>query len=224
MSAITSNYDLYAELGLTAAEESKTESSQLGLEDFMNLLITELTHQDPTKPMENTEMATQISQFATVSGIDDLNSAFEDFAGNMLAQQTIQASNLVDREVMIESYLGILPSGGSLDGQVYLPASGSSVTLKVTDSSGALVRELSLGQHEEGMVQFSWDGLTDSGDYAEPGKYTLSASATIDDTETALSTLVYATVDSVSVGSSSGVLVNLDGLGLVSINDVLEIH
>jgi flagellar basal-body rod modification protein FlgD len=224
MSAITSNYDLYAELGLTAAEESTTTSDQLGLEDFMNLLITELTHQDPTNPMENTEMATQISQFATVSGIDDLNSSFEDFASNMLAQQTIQASSLVDREVMIESYLGILPSGGSLDGQVYLPASGSSVTLTITDSSGALVREMSLGQHEEGMVQFSWDGITDSGDYAEPGQYTLSASATIDDTETALSTLVYANVDSVSVGSSSGVLVNLDGLGLVSINDVLEIH
>jgi hypothetical protein len=46
----------------------------------------------------------------------------------------------------------------------------------------------------------------------------------IDDTETALSTLVNATVDSVSIGSSSGVLVNLDGLGLVSIDDVLEIH
>jgi flagellar basal-body rod modification protein FlgD len=224
MSAVTSNYDTYVNLGLAAAEESNAGSSQLGLEDFMNLLITELTHQDPTKPMENTELATQISQFATVSGIDELNTSFDDFSSNMLAQQTIQASNLVDREVMVESYLGILPTGGSLDGAVYMPQSGTGVKLKISDSSGALVRELSLGQQEEGMVEFSWDGVTDSGDYAEPGQYTIEASADIDDTETALSTLVYATVDSVSVGSSSGVLVNLDGLGLVSINDVLEIH
>jgi flagellar basal-body rod modification protein FlgD len=224
MSAVTSNYETYVNLGLTAAEENNADSSQLGLEDFMNLLVTELTHQDPTKPMENTDLATQISQFATVSGIGDLNTSFDGFANNMLAQQTIQASSLIDREVMIESYLGVLPSGGALNGSVYLPASGSSVTLQISDSSGALVRELSLGQHAEGMVKFSWDGLTDSGDYAEPGQYTLSASAVIDDTETALSTLVNATVDSVSVGSSSGVLVNLDGLGLVSIDDVLEIH
>lgn len=224
MSAVSSNYETYVNLGLTSTQESDTASDQLGMEDFMNLLVTELTHQDPTSPMENTELATQISQFAAVSGIDDLNTSFDDFSSNMLAQQTIQASSLVDREVMIESYLGILPSGGSLDGAVYLPQSGSSVTLSITDSTGALVRELTLGQHEEGMVEFSWDGLTDSGDFADPGQYNISASATIDDTETGLSTLVYATVDSVSVGSSSGVLVNLEGLGLVSIDDVLEIH
>ena len=46
MSAVTSNYDLYTNLGLTATEEATTGSSELGMEDFMNLLITELTHQD----------------------------------------------------------------------------------------------------------------------------------------------------------------------------------
>ncbi|MEJ2692594.1 MAG: flagellar hook assembly protein FlgD [Candidatus Thiodiazotropha sp.] len=224
MSAVNSNYDIYAGLGLTAAEENKAGSSQLGLEDFMNLLITELTHQDPTKPMENTELATQISQFATVSGIDDLNTSFDDFASNMIAEQSIQAASLVGHEVMIESYLGLLPSGGSLSGGVYLPAAGANVTVQISDKTGALVREISLGQQDEGIAKFSWDGFTDSGDYAEPGQYTITASATIDEADQGLSTMVYANVDSVSIGSSSGVLVNLEGLGLVPMNDVLEIH
>jgi flagellar basal-body rod modification protein FlgD len=224
MSAVNSNYDLYTTLGLTPPQDQAASGSELGIKDFMNLLVTELTHQDPTKPMENTELATQISQFATVSGIDELNSSFGDFSNNMLANQTIQAASLVGHEVMIESYLGVLSSSGSLSGNIYLPASGASVTLQIHDSSGALVRELSLGQQEEGMVEFNWDGLTDSGDYAAPGQYTLSATAEIDGEEQALSTLVNANVESVSIGSSNGVLVNLDGLGLVSINDVLEIH
>ncbi len=224
MSAVTSNYDTYANLGLTAAEESNAGSSQLGLEDFMNLLITELTHQDPTKPMENTELATQISQFATVSGIDDLNTSFDDFASNMLAEQSIQASSLVGHEVMIESYLGVLPSGGSLSGGVYLPEAGTNVKVQISDKTGALVREISLGQQEDGIANFSWDGFTDTGDYADPGQYTITATATIGDSDQGLSTMVYANVDSVSIGSSSGVLVNLEGLGLVSMSDVLEIH
>lgn len=224
MSAVSSNYDIYSNLGLTAAQDSKTSGDNLGIQDFMNLLVTELTHQDPFKPMENTELATQISQFATVSGIDDLNTSFNDFASNMVAQQSVQASNLVGHEVVIESYLGVLPSGGSMTGSVYMPAAGSNVKVQITDKTGALVRELTLGQQDEGMAQFSWDGITDSGDYAAPGQYNISASATIDDEEQGLSTLVNANVDSVSIGSSSGVLVNLDGLGLVSINDVLEIH
>ena len=224
MSAVTSNYDLYTNLGLTATEEATSGSSELGMEDFMNLLITELTHQDPTKPMDNTQLATQISQFATVSGIDNLNTSFDDFSTNMMAQQSIQASSMVGHEVMIESYLGVLPSGGSLNGAVYLPSAGANVKVQVSDKTGALVREITLGQQEEGMVQFSWDGLTDSGDYADPGQYTLSATVTIDDVEQGLATMVYANVDSVSIGSTSGTLVNLEGLGLVSMNDILEIH
>jgi flagellar basal-body rod modification protein FlgD len=225
MTAISSNYDVYDKLGLTAGQQStSTGGSDLGIKDFMNLLVTQLTNQDPTKPMENTQLATQISQFATVSGIDQLNTSFGDFANNMLAEQSVQASNLVGHQVTIESNLGVLPSGGNLTGSVYMPAAGTNVKLQVTDKSGVLVREMSLGQLDKGMTQFSWDGLTDSGDYADPGQYTLSATATIDDKEQALSTMINANVDSVSIGSSSGPLVNLDGLGLVSINDVLEIH
>jgi flagellar basal-body rod modification protein FlgD len=223
MTAVNSNYDVYAGLGLTATDEAASHN-QLGIEDFMNLLVTELTHQDPFKPMENSEMATQISQFATVSGIDDLNSSFDDFASSMLAEQTIQATNLVGHEVMIESYLGVLPSGGSLTGGVYMPSAGSNVKVQISDMSGALVREISLGQQEQGIAQFSWDGFTDTGDYAAPGQYTITATASIEDAEQGLSTMVNANVDSVSIGSSNGVLVNLDGLGLVSIDDVLEIH
>ncbi|MCU7798419.1 MAG: flagellar hook assembly protein FlgD [Candidatus Thiodiazotropha sp. (ex Myrtea spinifera)] len=223
MSAISSNYDLYSDLGLTAAEE-KQKSGDLGMEDFMNLLVTELTHQDPFKPMENSEMATQISQFATVSGIDDLNTSFNDFAGNMIAEQSIQAANLVGHEVMIESYMGVLPNGGSLSGAVYMPASGSNVKIQVNDKTGALVRELTLGQQDKGLVQFSWDGFTDTGEYADPGQYNITASATIEDADQGLSTMVFANVDSVSIGGNNGVLVNLEGLGLVSIDDVLEIH
>jgi flagellar basal-body rod modification protein FlgD len=224
MSAISNNYDLYNQLGLTAEKNESSTSGDLGMEDFMNLLVTELTHQDPFKPMENSEMATQISQFATVSGIDDLNSSFDDFSSKMIAEQSIQAANLVGHEVMIESYLGVLPSGGSLTGGVYIPSSATNVKVQISDSSGALIREISLGQQEKGIAQFSWDGFTDTGDYADPGQYQISATASIDDTDQALSTMVNAKVDSVSIGSSQGVLVSLEGLGLVSINDVLEIH
>jgi flagellar basal-body rod modification protein FlgD len=224
MSAISSNYDLYNHLGLTAETEESSTSGDLGMEDFMNLLVTELTHQDPFKPMENSEMATQISQFATVSGIDDLNSSFDDFSSKMIAEQSIQAANLVGHEVMIESYLGVLPNGGSLTGGVYIPSSATNVKVQISDSSGALIREISLGQQEQGIAQFSWDGFTDTGDYANQGQYQISATASIDDTDQALSTMVNANVESVSIGSSEGVLVSLEGLGLVSIDDVLEIH
>jgi flagellar basal-body rod modification protein FlgD len=225
MTAISSDYNLYEDIGLTTSTvQEEEDQSQLGLEDFMNLLVTELTHQDPFKPMENSEMATQVSQFATVSGIDDLNDSFSELRSALTSDQALQAANLVGREVLVESNIGSLADGEPLTGSVVLPSSASNVRVMITSQSGELVRELQLGTHEAGQVAFSWDGYDDAGDYVGDGLYQVSAVANVDDAEMAPSTLVSAQVESVNLGGSEGVLLNLNGLGQISMNDVAQIQ
>jgi flagellar basal-body rod modification protein FlgD len=225
MTAISSDYNLYEEIGLTnSTVQEEEDQSQLGLEDFMNLLVTELTHQDPFKPMENSEMATQVSQFATVSGIDDLNDSFSELRNALTSDQALQAANLVGREVLVESNIGSLADAEPLTGSVVLPSSATNVRVMITNESGELVRELQLGTHEAGQVAFSWDGYDDAGDYAGDGLYQVSAVAVVDDVEMAPSTLVSAQVESVNLGGSEGVLLNLNGLGQISMNDVAQIQ
>ncbi|MCU7816821.1 MAG: flagellar hook assembly protein FlgD [Candidatus Thiodiazotropha sp. (ex Rostrolucina anterorostrata)] len=225
MTAISSSYNLYEDIGLaTNAPAKEKQQGQLGLEDFMNLLVTELTHQDPFKPMENSEMATQVSQFATVSGIDDLNASFNELRSSLTSGQALQAANLVGRDVLVESHVGSLANGESLQGSVNLPASASNVRVMITDHSGALVRELQLGTHEAGQVAFSWDGYDDAGDYMGDGLYQVSAVANVDDAEMAPAVLVAAEVESVNLGGPGGIQLNLDGLGQISMNDVVQIQ
>jgi flagellar basal-body rod modification protein FlgD len=192
----------------------------------MHLMVTELTHQDPFKPMDNSELATQISQFATVSGIDQLNSSFSSLADSMLSDMALQAANLVGHEVLVSSQLAPLTKGGSVDGMIDLPRSVSNLTLRVSNAvTGALVRELKLGSQEAGQAAFSWDGYDDAGDYMPAGLYQVSAIATVGDVEMAPQVLVSAQVDSVSIGASGQALgLNLNGLGTVSLNDVAEIR
>ncbi|MCM8855564.1 MAG: flagellar hook assembly protein FlgD [Candidatus Thiodiazotropha sp.] len=225
MTAISSSYNLYEDIGLaTNAPAKEKQQGQLGLEDFMNLLVTELTHQDPFKPMENSEMATQVSQFATVSGIDDLNASFNELRSSLTSDQALQAANLVGRDVLVESNVGSLANGESLQGSVNLPASASNVRVMITDRSGALVRELQLGTHEAGQVAFSWDGYDDAGDYMGDGLYQVSAVANVDDAEMAPAVLIAAEVESVNLGGLGGIQLNLDGLGQISMNDVVQIQ
>jgi flagellar basal-body rod modification protein FlgD len=225
MTAISSDYNLYEDIGLTNNSiQEEEDQSQLGLEDFMNLLVTELTHQDPFKPMENSEMATQVSQFATVSGIDDLNNSFSELRTALTSDQALQAANLVGREVLVESNIGSLADGEPLTGSVVLPSSATNLRVMITSQSGELVRELQLGTHEAGQVAFSWDGYDDAGDYVGDGLYQVSAVANVDDVEMAPSTLVSAQVESVNLGGSEGVLLNLSGLGQISMNDVAQIQ
>lgn len=216
--------DLYANLGLSNEQAQSVKNEGLKLDDFMNLMVTELTHQDPFKPMENTELATQISQFATVAGIDDLNSSFNSLSSTISSDQALQATNLVGHEVLVPGNVGNLSHGGSLNGSLDLPGSASNIRVRISDANGALVRELALGSHEGGELAFSWDGYSDNGDYMPAGNYLVSAVATMDDVEMAPNVFVSAQVESVSLGGQGGVRLNLAGLGQVSMNDVAQIQ
>ncbi len=224
MSMIETDTNLYQTLGM-ASPEAKPSSSQLQLEDFLNLMITELTHQDPFKPMENTEMATQISQFATVSGIEQLNTSFSGLSGSLLSDQSLQAANLVGREVLAPIDQGYLEAGETIDGVIGLPEAVSDLTVSVYTPGGSLVREIPLGTKQKGEAIFHWDGMTDEGVPAAPGAYRLDVRGESNGEIVAPYMLTQAKVSSVSLGAGGqGLQLNLEGLGSISFEDVAEIR
>lgn len=224
MSIVNTKSDIFADLGLQRKEQEKTQN-QLAQEDFLELMVTQLKHQDPFKPMENGDFLAQMAQFATVTGIDDLNASFDTLSESMSSNQALQAGALVDREVLAPLDYGLLPAGGALRGEVDLPSSVGNLVISITDATGALIRELPLGSQAEGRIGFSWDGQTDGGAYAPPGIYKVEARASIGSDNTALQPLVNARVDSVSLGrGAEGLTLNLEGLGPISFNDVTQIH
>ena len=66
--------------GLEAArlkESAKTgPRDKVGQDQFLELMITQLKNQDPMKPMDNGQFLSQMAQFGTVSGINDLQKSF----------------------------------------------------------------------------------------------------------------------------------------------------
>jgi flagellar basal-body rod modification protein FlgD len=216
-------------LGVSTAsskdQAAADKKNKLGQDQFLELMIAQLKNQDPLKPMQNGEFLGQMAQFATVSGIQDLQNSVNQLTSAFQSNQALQASSLVGRSVLSTGNKGVLEAGGSLDGAVDLPASTTSLSLKITDSSGQLVRHLEMGPQAAGSVRFSWDGQTDAGVAALPGNYTVTAEAIQDGKVTGVDASVAAKVASVNLGANGqGMVLNLaNGLGSVPLSDVKQI-
>jgi flagellar basal-body rod modification protein FlgD len=64
-----------------AIEQGKKPSQNLGKDDFIKILITQLTHQDPTAPMEDKEFIAQMAQFSSLEQMTNMAKDFSRIAG-----------------------------------------------------------------------------------------------------------------------------------------------
>lgn len=199
-------------------------SDELGQDEFLKLMIAQVKHQDPMKPMENGEFIGELAQFSTVSGIEQMQKALEDLAGAYGASQTLQASQLVGREVLVETDAATLQEGGTVDGRLELEAGSGSVSMTVTDASGQQVRKLSLGELSAGRHDFQWDGLDNKGNAMPAGTYTLAIEASSGEESVAVPAMLARQIDSVEFGAGGNVLLNTGDGESLSLADVKQIR
>ena len=72
-----------------ALKGGRVASSELGKDEFLKILITQLSHQDPTAPMEDTEFVAQMAQFSTLEQMTNMSQEFTRLAGILSAGQAI---------------------------------------------------------------------------------------------------------------------------------------
>lgn len=218
------NSDLYKSLGLTAPNNTATSKNKGSLDqaDFLKLMTTQLQHQDPTKPMDNSQMVAQMAQLSTVQGISDLNTSVKGFQQSMASDQVLRGAALVGHDVMVPSTKVSLEAEGGTSGTVAAPSAGS-VTVDITDANGLKINQLTVPASAAGEVAFQWDGTNADGKRMPPGSYTVTATHTDSaGAQTKLATYVEAEVESVTVGSD-GLYLNLKGLGTAPLDYVLRV-
>jgi flagellar basal-body rod modification protein FlgD len=187
---------------------------------FLTLLTTQMQNQDPLNPMDNAEVTSQMAQLSTVEGINNLNTNLASFVNS---SQALQAGNLVGHSVLGEGdVLQLTGAGSGTVGVVNLASAADTVQVQVMNPSGTVVRNISLGSQSAGLVNFSWDGLDDSGNQLAAGNYTFSATASSAGKTVATTTYGLGTVNSVVLGST-GLTAQVSNLGSLSLSQILQI-
>jgi flagellar basal-body rod modification protein FlgD len=213
------------------AEESDNE---LGQTAFLELMITQMENQDPLSPQENSEFIAQLAQFSSVEGLERLNTNFDSFTSSFISNQALQASSLVGRSVSVPSSEAELAEGGIVGGTIDLPASTTDMSMNIYNEQGSLVEQIPMGAQAAGNVVFRWDGnrieingeLTDweSDDPITSGDYRFEVIASQNGEPEQLETALTANVNSVTSDASGQLILNLSGIGAVSINDVKQFN
>lgn len=195
---------------------------ELGKDDFLRLLTTQLSNQDPLKPVDNQAFIAQLAQFASVEQLQKVGSDLETLLLSQTSQTQLSVAGLVGKEVLFRADGVDLAAGGTarLDAQLSAPAQ---VTAVVQDGSGRTVRTLALGARQSGPLAVEWDGLDDAGNAAPAGHYRVVVTGR-DASGAALpvDARTRGVVDGAAFGADGPLL--LVGGARVKLSDVVEIH
>lgn len=198
-------------------------NGQLGQQDFFALMTSQLSMQDPLNPTSNEDMIAQMTQFQMAEGISDLGSKFDQLTASMTSNQALEASSLVGRNVLVNSSLAY-SDGTGFNGQTPISSPALGVGMSITDASGELVKFVQMGDQSAGMLDFAWDGTDQDGNPLPPGQYEVRINGMINGESTDLPTLTYGNVSSVTLGQNgTGLELNLQGLGAITLPDVLAV-
>ena len=216
------SYATQTQAALAAAQQKK-QANNLGIEDFLTLMTTQLKNQDPMKPLEGTEFVAQLAQFGSVSGIQKMQSSIETLANSLRSTQALNGATMVGRDVLARADSFVLTPGQAVKGEVDVPTGATSLQVRITDASGEVVREMTVVP-TEGTNTFSWDGLRTDGTAAEAGAYDIEAIASRGSDHASLDVIMAGRVASVTIDAQgTGLTLNTSALGSVEMADVRRV-
>lgn len=211
--------------GTTSQQSTKVESGSeggvLAQKDFLKLLTTQLSNQDPLSPMDNAEFLGQMAQFSTVEGIDRVNTTLSEMSAATNNNHINMAANLLGHAVLVPGGVARPDNEGAVHGTVELNTMASNVSVTYSNAeTGELLHTQKLGPQTQGLLGFSWDDLP--ANMAENrDKVRISVRAETDAGAQMLDTSVYAKVTSAIGGPSSpNIVLQVEDYGAL---DTLEV-
>lgn len=84
--------------------KDREPSSELGKDEFMKILMTQLQHQDPLSPMDDREFISQMATFSSLEQMMNMTNSIDMLVESQLISPVIQYSHMIGKEVSYQAY------------------------------------------------------------------------------------------------------------------------
>ena len=161
----------------TTAPGASKAPGELGRDDFLNLLVTQLQYQDPLNPMDSTDFTAQLAQFSSLEQLTNMNTQLGALATAQTALNNSQAVAYIGRTVLSDGNATLIADGQTEPLQVSLDAPAAEVFVSVYDGSGALRSTFSADAMPAGRGAIEWAGADMNGNPLPDGSYWFEVAA-----------------------------------------------
>jgi flagellar basal-body rod modification protein FlgD len=150
---------------------------QITRDDFLKLLISQLQNQDPLKPLDNQEFASQLATFNSLEQLIGVNERLETLQSKLLQSNQFGATALIGKQITTGGNQISVSAGESSTIRYRLSADAARVAVNIHNSQGELVRTLEFGNQKSGDQVVQWDGKNSVGKSLPGGIYNFEINA-----------------------------------------------
>lgn len=162
----------------TLMGRSSKPGNSMGKDDFLKILLVELSNQDPTSPLKDRDFIAQMTQFSNLEQMIQLGKSFDNFSHSFTAQEGMLLSTLavgyMGKVVEIDGDKSLIVDQGKATPLNINLESDAHVKLVIKNSAGETVKEVDAGDMSKGDNQYV---LSDASDMPD-GVYTVEVVAT----------------------------------------------
>jgi flagellar basal-body rod modification protein FlgD len=194
----------------------------MGKDDFLNLLVTQLQHQDPLNPAESTEFTAQLAQFSSLEQLSNINDNLKNMELFQTSLTNSQAVSYIGKEITAKGNALRLESGQPAECHFELTDKAALAVISVYNANGEFVTSFETGPLNSGRQSAAWDGTDSNGNLARPGIYRFEVQAVdANNQDLSVTPMISAVVSGVSFIDQTASLIT--GLQTIAIDDVIAV-
>jgi len=202
--------------------QSSASGNILGKNDFFNMLIAQLQHQDPLNPADGTEFTAQLAQFSSLEQLSNINDSLKNMEQFQAALTHSQAVSYIGKEITASGNGLQLNDGQAATCHFELAANAAMTAISVYDATGGFVNSFETGPLGSGRQSATWSGKDLDGNPMPPGVYRFEIQAVDAANESVnVTPLMSAVVTGVSFKDNTAHLIT--ALQTVAIDDVIDV-
>ena len=198
----------------TLYEPPPLQETQPGSKDeFLQLLVAQMQHQDPLDPQDGSDFVAQLAQFANIELGVETNTRLASIESGQVSASRAAIMGLVGKGITADvSNIQLSGEGEMPDLTLTLDDPASTVEV-VVYRDGVEVATIDVGEQASGDSTISWDGTDNDGIPLPPGEYSVEVmAANGEDGVVEGSLSVQSVATSIEFGQDGSTMLGLGGL------------